>query len=295
MKNCKSNQPGRSEERRRLCGLIAVALLLAAAGPAIDKTGWPDKITVGITPALGVEKTRQKYQPLIAHLEKSLGIKVEALVPNDYLMMVMGLASRAIDFGYMSPNTYMLAKDQTTCELLALELDREGKPGYHSILIASKASGIKTLDQAQGKILAFTSSDSTSGFMVPSNYFVKELKTTPGKFASQVVFAGSHLEVISGVADGKSGFGATNDLDLARSGDPNGFVTLWKSEMIPGAPFVARKDLPESLKKAFLEALLSLSQDKAALKEIGIGGYIPAKDSDFNELRRLSNQKSAAP
>jgi len=290
---------------RRLFLILLLFFLVDGArgllyGEAIDKASWPSEISIGFIPSLGPKETLKKYQPLIEHLEKSLGVKVEPVMANDYVMLGMGLTKNIIDFAYLSPKTYIDMKLITDCEVIAIELDKDGKRGTYSVLFTSKETGIKDLTQARGKVLAFTSPDSATGYLVPSNYFLKTLKQSPEQFASKVVFAGSHLAVVEGVAKGKYTVGATNDKDLSRSAEilgikPEQFQILWKSDLIPGAPFVARKGLPESLKKAFYQALLSLSQNKSALNTLGIGGYGPAKDSDFDILRELSKSSSRPP
>jgi phosphonate transport system substrate-binding protein len=257
---------------------------------------WPGKITIGFIPSLGPEKTKKKWQPLIDHLEKTLGLKVEAMVPDNYVRLIALLKARQIEFAYFGPQGYVEAHRLIGAEAIAMELDREGNPGYRAIIISSRASKIQSLDQAQGKVLAFADPESTSGYLVPLIYFLRERKQTPASFASRIVFAGSHAAVVEGVAKGKFAAGATNDMDLIRAStslglSPEQFNVLWKSELIPGSPFVARKDIPPGLKEAFLHALLSLNQDKDALEKMQIGGFAPAKDSDFNLIRELESLK----
>jgi phosphonate transport system substrate-binding protein len=177
-----------------------------------------------------------------------------------------------------------------------MELDKNGNPGYHSIIISSKESDIQTLDQARGKVFAFTNPDSTSGYLVPMAHFIHERKETPASFASRIIFAKTHNAVIQGIASGRFDIAATNDMDLQSSCasmaiDPQQFHVLWKSQLIPGAPFAARKDVPQYLKEAFLQALTSINHDKESLKKMQVGGYIPAKDSDYDLIRHLEAVK----
>jgi len=62
---------------------------------------------------------------------------------------------------------------------------------------------------------------------------------------------------------------------------------LWKSDLIPGAAFAARKGISPELKEAFLKALLSINKNRGALEKIQIRGFIPAQDSDYDEIRKL--------
>ncbi len=258
---------------------------------------WPKKITLGFVPYIEPEKVVEKYQPLIEHLEKTLGLKLETIVPDNYIKIIAAMKTRKIEFAYFGPLSYVQAHRQTGAEVLALELNEDGNPGYHALIIASRAGGIQSMDQAQGKVLAFTDPDSASGYLVPLVYFIRTRKQTPASFASRIVFAGSHMAVVKGVAKGEFDVGATNTKDLVRSSSalglsPDQFNVLWKSELVPGSPIAARKDIPNSLKKAFLDALTSFNQNKATLEKMHVGGYIPAKDTDYDLIRELESMKS---
>lgn len=260
---------------------------------AEDKPASSREITIGLVPMLGKEQTAQKFEPLVRHLEKALGMKVKVEVTESAAKLVGLMLLKRVDFAYMGPLNYVDAHRLAGAEVLAVELSPEGKPGYYSILVSARKSGIKNLDQAKGKVFAFTDSDSTSGFMMPNIYFLRERKQTLASFAGRTEMAGSHLAVVEGVAKGKYDVGATNDMDLARACstlklNPNQFNILWKSELIPGAPFAAGKQVKPELKKAFLDALLGFNANKAGLKKMQIGGFAPARDSDFEAVRELA-------
>jgi len=273
------------------CIIVSQLLPLKTVAAFLEKE-TPTEITVGFSPFLGPEKTRQKFEPLIAHLEKTLGIKVKSLVPNNYVNLIEALNSNKIEFAYMGPSNYIEAHRMTGAKVFAVELSIDGKPGYHSIIISSKKSGITALDQAQGKVFAFTDPNSTSGFLIPNVYFIRERKQTPAAFASKTAMAGSHLAVVEGVAKGTYAIGATNDMDFIRSASalklsPDQFNVLWQSDLIPGAPIVARKDISSKFRDAFLKALMTVP--KKDLDKMQMGGFAPAKDSDFDYIRELEN------
>ncbi len=252
----------------------------------------PKEITIGFIPLLGPEQTRRKFEPLIAHLEKTLGIKVKIVVPNSYLNLIEALQSNKMEFAYMGPANYVEAARLTGAKAIAVELSVDGKPGYHCIIISSKKSGITSLDQAQGKVFAFTDPDSSSGFLIPNVYFIRERKQTPASFASKTVLAGSHLAAVQGVAKGIYDIAATNDMDFVRSVtalklSPGQFNILWQSDLVPGVPIVARKDISGKFRDEFLKALFSVS--KKDLAKMQMGGFAPAQDSDFDYIRELEN------
>lgn len=260
------------------------------------RTNLPKDITIGSIPFMGVEETRQKLGPLARYFESQTGIPVKILVPGSFSKLMAAMVIGQVDFAYMGPGNYVEARRLAGAEAVLIELSPEGTPGYYSVLISSKKSGIKKLDQARGKIFAFTDPDSTSGFMVPNIFFIQERKETLASFAGRTEMAGSHLAVVEGVYKKKYDVGATSDMDLVKASSslkikPNQFVILWKSQLIPGAPFVARKGVKPEVKNLFVNTLVGAGKDKALMKQMQIGGYAPAQDSDFDVIRDLEKYK----
>jgi phosphonate transport system substrate-binding protein len=274
--------------------LIAGLLLVFCAGAlkAEVRTNLPKDITIGSTPTMGVEATRQKLEPLAEYIKQQTGIPVKIVVPSSFSKLMAAMVIGQVDFAYMGPNNYLEAHKLAGAEAVLIELSPEGKPGYFAELITSKKGKIKTLDQAKGKTFAFTDSESTSGFIMPNIYFAQQRKEPLSSFAGKTEMAGSHLAVVEGVLKGKYDVGATNDMDLIKAcaslkAKPSQFVVLWKSDLIPGAPFAARKGLKPEVKELFVNTLTGASANKALLKQMQIGGYAPGKDGDYDVVRSL--------
>lgn len=272
-----------------LGGILAGA---GSAGPGVVPVEWPARIVLGTVPTEGSENTLERFKPLAAQLERVLGIKVETRTASDYAGVITAMAQQHVDVAYLGPKSYVEAATRAGAQAVAAELDRDGVPGYHSIIIARKGAGAVTLDDVKGKTFAFTDPNSTSGYLVPMMHFKRDLKVDPKAFFKEIRFAGSHQASMLAVANGSVDAAAANDLDFARivkSGQARGddFVVLWTSELIPGAPVVVRKELPESLKAAIIGALMMMNDDAAALDRLGNGGFQYASDATYDVMRYL--------
>ena len=272
--------------------LAGFAGLSQAAGPE-----WPAKIKVGFIPTEGGSDTLARFQILTEHLHKVLGIEVEGFSASDYAGIITAMAHKHIDFAYFGPKSYTEAAEKANAQAVAMELDEQGRPGYTGILISKKGSGIKTVEDAKGKLFAFTDPNSTSGYLVPNVLFARDLKVKPEEYFKEVKFSGSHGASILAVHGGTIEVAATNDIDMTRMVEKGSvswddFNILWKSDLIPGAPMAARSDLPESLKAAFAGALLMLNSDKAVLTKLGNGGYGFSDDATYDIIRYLKRLKA---
>jgi len=274
--------------------LVLTALLAAPAAGPMAAEGWPGAVRLVYLPVLGKQETIKKFGPLNAHLEKELGLPVVPVSFDSYEEMLVHLAKGEYDLAYLSPATLVEAAKFTDLSVVAMELDREGRRGYYSLIISRSGSGIERMEDLKGKTFAFTDEESTSGFLVPLSFFLNELKVTPSNFAKRVVFAGDHKSLILGVYKGEYHAGATNSVDLSRTLHSQGvkqeeLTVVWQSELIPGAPVCARAALPDEFKKAVEAALLKFNRNKEGIKALQIGGFAPAQMQDYELIKKLEH------
>ena len=255
---------------------------------------WPEKINFGVIPVAGSTSMKENFSGLTEHLNKKLGIKVELQLAGDYTGVITGMQHKHIDVAYFGPESYVQAQKRANAEALVVEVDIEsGVPGYRGIIITKKDSGLNSLESIKGKTWAFTSSQSTSGTLVPTVMFSKS-GINPQEYFSKVLYSGGHEASILSIKAGKIDAASTNDLDfnrgLGKAWTADDFNIIWKSDLIPGSPMAVRGDLPESLKKALKEAFISYN-DKDGLNKLKIKGYIEANDSMYNPIRDLIEVK----
>lgn len=279
--------------------MTLVCLTMITAGNGFAAQNWPDKIRLGLIPTEGGADIQTRFKPLIDHLESRLGMKVEPFSASDYAGIITAMAHKHIDFAYFGPKSYVEASARAGAEALALELNKTGAKGYYGVIITNKNSGITTLEQATNKTktFAFTDPNSTSGCLVPSVLFYRDLKTPPENLFKEVSFSGSHGASILAVKNNKVQVAATNNIDLDRMMEKGAvskddFNIIWQSELIPGSPMCGRKDLPESLKAAFTGALMSFNFNRKGLDKLQTGGYAPVDDTTYDVVRYMKRLKA---
>jgi phosphonate transport system substrate-binding protein len=280
-----------------LAAAVIGAMGFCPAAKAESVPQWPATVKIGLIPTEGGADILKRFQPLIEHLQKTLGIKVEGFSASDYAGIITAMTHKHIDFAYFGPKSYTDAADKAGAQAVALEMDKKRQPGYHGVIITKKDSGLKTIEQAKGKTFAFTDPNSTSGFLVPNILFARDLKVKPENFFQKVSFSGSHGASILAVKNGSIAVAATNNIDLDRMAEKgqaswDDFNVIWRSDLIPGSPMCVRKDLPESLKAAFAGALLMFNSNKMGLEKLQNGGYTFADDSTYDVIRYLKRLKS---
>lgn len=288
--------------KRKVCvwmfAIVALAFFgtttVAFSAPPAD---WPKKLVFGVIPTESSDNVVERFDNLVQHLQRKLGIPVEIKTASDYAGVIAAMQFKHVDFAYFGPKSYVEAAKRANAEAFVIELSRDGSSGYFGIIITQKGSGLKTMADVKGKTFAFTDPNSTSGTLVPTVYFYKEMKINPKNYFSKVIYSGSHQASMIAVKNGKIDVASTNDIDMAR-GDGKSwnakedFEIIWTSKLIPASPIAYRKDISASLKKALKDAFVSY-KDPVGLDKLKLKGYVEGSDELFNPIRDQLEVKAA--
>jgi phosphonate transport system substrate-binding protein len=282
--------------------VLAVALLTIAGSvtfaPAADST-WPKEITFALLSTENASEITRRWGPILAQLEKDLGVKVKSVTATDYRGTIEALKFKKAEIGHLGPKSYVEASNgnYANVEPIAQLQLANGSLGYRSCLIVHSDSDMFSPEDMAGKTFAFNDPNSTSGYLVPSAFFMMEMSVDPKKYFSKVTFSGSHEASILAVANKKAEVASTNLPDLqqlTREGKvPRGALrVIWVSKLIPNDPIVVRKDMPASLRSAITESLTTMkARNPEAFKEIGawVGNFVPADDGKYQVIRELND------
>jgi phosphonate transport system substrate-binding protein len=202
---------------------------------------------------------------------------------------------KKVEAAMFGPKSYVEAAERSNAWAIACSLRTDMTAGYHSVIITKKGSGLKTIEDLKGKTYAFNDPNSTSGYLVPMTYFLNELGIVPENHFSNVSFSGSHEASVMTVKAGRVDAASTNDVNLVRKME-EGMITeddfniVWESDLIPESPIAVRGDLPYELVMRIQRAIISF-KDPEALKNLQSGGFVAAKDSDYDPIRAMKKLK----
>ena len=286
----------------RLTRVLAAALLTIAgfATPsAATDPSWPKEITFALLSTENSSEITRRWGPILAQLEKDLGIKVKAVNATDYRGTIEALKFKKAEIGHLGPKSYVEAStnNYANVEPIAQLQLANGSLGCRSCLIVHADSDMFSPEDIAGKTFAFNDPNSTSGYLVPSAFFMTEMNVDPKKFFSKVTFSGSHEASILAVANKKAEVASTNLPDLQQltrenKVPRNALRVIWVSKLIPNDPIVVRKDMPASLRAAITESLTTMkARNPEAFKEIGawVGNFVPADDAKYQVIRDLND------
>ncbi len=282
----------------RLLGLAALVVLSLVAGAPAQDASWPKELTFALLSTENAAEVTRRWGPIIAQLEKDLRVRIKHVTATDYRGTIEALKFKKAEIGHLGPKSYVEAStnNYANVEPMAQLQLANGSLGYRSCLIVHADSDLFSPEDTAGRTFAFNDPNSTSGYLVPSSFFMTEMGIDPQKHFGKVIFSGSHEASILAVANRKVEVASTNLPDLQQltreNKVPRGALrVIWVSKLIPNDPVVVRKDLPPSLKAAIQESLVSMkSRTPEAFKDIGawVGGFVPADDAKYQVIRDLN-------
>lgn len=246
-------------------------------------------IKMGVVPLESPADMFKKFSPLAEHLARETGKKVDVRVAHDYETSVQELVQGNTHICFMTPTTYIEAKEYPGTELLAIAL-RDGKPYHHAVIIARKSGGIETVKDIRGKSFAFGNEHSTSSHIVPRAMLLDEGIDLAD--LSYFNYLGHHDDVVKAVLKGEFDAGAVSE-NVARKYEDRGIRVVEVSGDIPEFSFSAGPRVEEADAEAVKNALRRLSagtpEGAAILSAIdkSYTGFADASDSDYEGIRQM--------
>ena len=251
-----------------------------------------DEIIFAVNPFTSPEKIRASHMPILAEVAKKIGMKARTIIVNDYEALGNALKNNLADVGWFSPAAYVSAKNIANITPLVTPKVNNAT-NYTGYIITKKGSGIKTLNDLQGKSFGFVDKKSASGYVYPKAALIENGKN-PDTFFGSTRFLGSHNKVIEAVLNGVIDAGATYSeaFDQAGANAANNLDIIFMTDPIPKDAIAAGPGVAPELVKNLTQAFEHMTDSDAAvgsiMKGVKINGFVEAKDGDYDVVRKAA-------
>lgn len=293
--------------RRTFVALIATGAASALSLPALAQEG--KTITMGFISTETSSNLKSAWQPVIDDLSKQLGMQVKPFFASDYAGIIEGMRFNKVQVAWYGNKAAMEAVDRANGEVFASVIDKDGNPGYWSLLIVNKDSDLKSVDDVikNGKSLSYGAGDpnSTSGTAVPGHYLWGARNIEP-KTLFKTVRVSNHETNLLSVLNKQVDVAVNNTENFERYRINTGknaydqVRVLWKSPLIPADPLVYRKDLPADLKLKIKTFFVNYgkgadaAREKANLAPLTYQGFRASTDAQLVPIRQIELAKEKA-
>jgi phosphonate transport system substrate-binding protein len=268
---------------------------------------YSNPIRIYFTPSVDANRISFNAKSLTDYLHKETGYYYTTAVPASFIAVVEAFGTGKVEVAAINTFSYLMAHAKYGAEA-RLRIVREGnETTYKGQFITRFDSGINSIEDINGKSMAYVDPSSTSGYILP-----KALLDEKGIKPSESVFAMRHDNVVIMVYQGQVKAGATYyappDLKTGEIMDARMRVLqqfpdvaqkikiIGFTQDIPNDPWVFRKDMSEVMKEKITNALIKYVHTPAGAKALydiyDITGLIPTTDSDYDGLRKLLEKQN---
>lgn len=269
--------------------LAFIALMLMVAAPRAEAQEYRDgklHLRFAIAPLRPTpDITVKEFEPIFKYLADQLDATYELVSPESWAAISVAMTNGHVDVGWLGPWGYVLAHDKAGTEVIATAKYR-GKPLYHAMIEGRPGLDItKWPDDAKGLRLALSDQGNTSGWLIPTAYFIKQGidPKTFFEYREGSTFGNNVMMIQQGVLD------LGSNMDRGRYGmieagemDPKKVVVYWTSNPLPNDAICVPKDFDPKLKKQIQDILTSLSEEQAqSMMGSGYNGFVASTHFDY--------------
>lgn len=231
-------------------------------------------------------------------LTKETGYHFKVAVPTSYASVIEAMGTEETDIAWLATFAYVLANEKFGAEV-ALTVVRKGLEKYRGQFVSLTDSDINTIEDINGKIIAYTDAASASGYIYPTA-ILKQKGIKPRRS----FFAGGHPQAILAVYQGTADVGCTFWAPPGKDGmvrDARRAVMdtypdvikktkiIGYTDWIPNDTVTFRKGFPPEMKEKIIQALLNFANIKEGhetlVRLLDIDNFVRANDSDYDVVR----------
>lgn len=295
----------------RIGKLICTALVSVLAAGALASCGSASAednvFTIAYAPNESTEQSADARNGLAGDLSEVLGCEVEEIQASDYNAIIEALRTGKADMAYMGGLNLALGVERAGIEPIVMKAD-DGDPEkavYHSLLItSSKNEDIYSIEDIQGKTMAFVDPNSTSGNLIPTSEIIKafpdenlnsDMLHTNGEFFEAVSFSGKHQAGLQAVIMGDVDVAPISDQILeaeiaAGNASADDIRIIHESAPIPSEAMVVGKHVDEETREQLTEFLVNYDNEAYFTDVIKNEGarFVACDISDYEPIIELN-------
>ena len=292
-----------------LLGITAVVstVLLAGCSNSNRKqsdSGTPKSLNVQFVPSVAADKMEGRAKPIEKMLSKRLGIPVHVSVSTDNNAVIEAMKSKKVDVGFLPADAYVQAHKQNAADVL-LQSERYGlnapngtwtKKLVHTLrseILVRKGSPIKSWKDLKGKSISIQGPTSTTGYIFPIAELKKKGLNVPQ--SCKLVTVTGHdqgvLNVLNKDTDAAFVFeDARHNVLKDNPKIKSQVVPIYYTRPVPNDTISVVPSMSKAFREKLAKAFIAIGKSKEGKKVIESvydqEGYIRAKDSDYNIVRK---------
>ena len=268
----------------RAAAIIAATIGLHCADAAAQQRAYTFYVLNQRTVAL----TAQYWNPILTYVSAKSGVPLELKLAKTAQEGNAVAESGRYDFQYTN-HFFTPERDRLGWKVIA----RPAGPGIRAQIVVPVDSPIQSLQDLNGKDVAFVTPDGFTGYWLPYDALLR------ANVKVKVVFTGNQEASSAQLRINKVAAAGVNSSVMARYGRRESFEyrALWTSEIYQDLCIMANPAMPADKVAAVRSALIGMANDPAGrkvleagaelLKSAGDLGFVAASDRDYDNYRKF--------
>jgi len=235
-----------------------------------------------------ISLTAQYWNPILTYVSAKSGVPVELKLAKSAKDGNAIAEAGGFDFQYTN-HFFTPERDRLGWKVIA----RPAGPGIRSQIVVPVDSPIQSLQELQGKEVAFVTPDGFTGYWLPMDALLRS------KVNVKVVFTGNQEASSAQLRVNKVAAAGVNSTVMARYGRRENFEyrALWTSELYGDLCIMANPKTPADKVAAVRAALVNMSNDPEGIKVLQTGadllkmnsdlGFVAAEDREYDNYRKF--------
>ncbi len=274
--------------------LLTIGMLTSCAPKEAELGTEENPIIFSFVPSGDTPEIIESADIMANLLSEKTGYVINGEVATSYTAVIEAMGTGKAHMGTLATFAYILAHEKygVDCALVSV---RYGTPYYKGQIIAGVDTGIKTLEDIEGKTVCWVDATSASGYIIP-RIMLKAVGVDPDTDLAQQIEAGSHDAVALSVYKGDCDCGATY-ID-ARDNIVEDYpdvkektVLVTESPEIPNDGLQFIKDFPADMRAKIVNAFLEIMETEEGVEAMGKAygweAVIEKDDSFYDEFRKI--------
>lgn len=250
----------------------------------------PVVLTFGIVPQQAASTLARLWSPIFELLSQNANFQLRFATARDIPTFEKRLALGEYDIAYMNPYHYTVFHDSVGYQALVKQKDKQIK----GIIVVRKDSPIQSLEELDGKLIAFPAPAAFAASVLPrANLKLEGIE-------AQIKYVGSHDSVYLAVAQNlvDAGGGVKRTFNTMDASTSEQLRVLWVTpgytpHAVAAHPRVS-SEIVNELKRRLVE-LTSLPEGSRVLNKLRFNSFEFAQDSDWDDVRALGLGEFSKP
>lgn len=261
--------------------------------------GDESAITYAYLPQYSHAVSFERHRRLLAYLRSSTGLAIRQIFPDSFSEHIKMVGRGEIDISFSNPLVYISIAG-SGAQAFARAVEPDGGADFQGqVIVRADNPAIRRLEDCRGKRLIAVDPDSAGGFLYPLGLFLEHgIRRSDFR---EVAFAsgsgGKQEAVVLAVHAGAFDVGSIRKgtLNIVRDKIDIGQIrVLAETEPYPGWVYASRSGFDPQYRERIAEAMFALDEhnpdEREILKAAGMVGIIPARDSDYDPIRKLARR-----